>query len=214
MSTLILFANNATSTLATPITAAATTATLAAGTGALFPNPTSGEYFVLTFLDAATQTIREIVWVTGISGDTITAMTRGQEGTTPTAYLAGDYAQSLITAGILSTLQSVGAAAQPGIAAAAGEILTGPTTLAGAPVPVTVGTALTISGGALDVQLGTTGTTAAAGNDSRIVNAMPNTTAALDALMTTWMASLPTTTSGQTAGAWINSGGVLQQVQP
>jgi len=107
MSTLILFANNATSTLAEPITASATTATLAAGTGALFPNPTSGEYFVLTFLDAATQTIREIVWVTGISGDTITAMTRGQEGTTPTAYLAGDYAQSLITAGSLQKISNV-----------------------------------------------------------------------------------------------------------
>jgi len=42
---------------------------------------------------------------------------------------------------------------------------------------------------------------------------MPNTTAALNALMTSWMATLPTTTTGQSVGAWINSGGVLEQVQ-
>ena len=104
MTNNILFANNATSTLAAPITAAATTASLAPGTGALFPQITGDQFFLLTFLDALTQTVREIVQVTGLSGDTITAMVRGQEGTTPTAYLLGDYAQVLITAGALNTL--------------------------------------------------------------------------------------------------------------
>src|SRR5271157_1942826 len=143
MSTMILFANNATSVLASAITATATTAQLAPGTGALFPSPSAGQYFVMTFSSAPTGLNPEIVWVTGMSGDTITAMTRAQEGTTALPFNAGDYAQSLITAGILSTIQSVG------------------------------------------------------------TNAMPNTTTALNTLMTAWMASLPTTTTGQPVGAWI-----------
>ena len=101
---LVLFSNNATSTLAAPVTSSATTAVLAPGTGELVPSPSDGQYFPLTFMDAATQTLREIVYVTGLSGDTITAMTRGQEGTTAQAYALGDYAQALITAGTLSAI--------------------------------------------------------------------------------------------------------------
>lgn len=153
-SNLILFANNATSTLAAPITSTATTATLAPGTGALFPNPGANQYFVMTFSSAPTGLNPEIVWVTGLSGDTITSMARAQEGTTALAFSTGDYAQALITAGILATLQNA------------------------------------------------------------VVAAMPNTTAALNALMTAWMATLPTTTVGQSAGSWINTSGLLQQVQP
>jgi hypothetical protein len=115
MTTLILFANNAASLLTAPITAAATTATLTPGTGVLFPNPSAGQYFSLTFISAANNINREIVYVTAMSGDTIAAMTRAEEGTTAQAFTTGDIAQALITAGALNALVSTanGAAATP-----------------------------------------------------------------------------------------------------
>lgn len=103
----LLFANNAVATLAGAISSTATTAQLASGTGTLFPNPGSNQYFKLTFNDAATGLLREIVNVTAISGDTITAMTRGQEGTTPLSWLAGDIAANLWTAGSAAALAQV-----------------------------------------------------------------------------------------------------------
>lgn len=96
----ILFYNNAISTLAGAITNTATTANLAPGSGILFtPGPSTGQYFVLTFIDAATRLLNEIVHVTAISTDTITIV-RGQESTTPLNWLAGDFAQNLDTAGV------------------------------------------------------------------------------------------------------------------
>ncbi|MDE2467974.1 MAG: hypothetical protein KGL35_04345 [Bradyrhizobium sp.] len=96
---ILLTANNAQSTLAAPINATQTTASLFAGPGALFPNPGAGQAFKLSLTDAATQTLREIVLVTAISGDSITAMIRGQEGTTAQSWLAGDICANLNTSG-------------------------------------------------------------------------------------------------------------------
>lgn len=98
----INFTNNAISTLGGAITNTATSATLAPGTGVLFPVITPGvTYFKLTFIDAATGLLSEIVNVTNMNnaGDTIVAMTRGQEGTNALNWLANDLAQSLWTAG-------------------------------------------------------------------------------------------------------------------
>jgi hypothetical protein len=98
----IAFTNNAISTLGGAITNVATSATLAPGTGVLFPTITPGTtYFKLTFIDAATGLLSEIVNVTNMNnaGDTIVAMTRGQEGTNALNWLANDLAQSLWTAG-------------------------------------------------------------------------------------------------------------------
>ena len=94
----LLFANNASSTLAAPITSTATTISLAAGTGALFPAIGSGQYFAGTLRDAATRTVREIVRVTARSTDTLTVV-RGQESTVPSAYAAGDLFDQFVTAG-------------------------------------------------------------------------------------------------------------------
>ena len=94
------FANNALSALAASITSTATTLTLNAGTGALFPQLTAGQSFVLSLTDAATETKREIMLCTAISGDTLT-VTRGQEGTTAQAWLAGDIAANAPTAGTM-----------------------------------------------------------------------------------------------------------------
>jgi hypothetical protein len=102
MSNVALFKNNAVSSLAGAITNTSLTANLASGGGALFPSPGAGQYFTLTFNDAATGLLNEIVWVTNVTGDVIT-MTRGQEGTGAQNWSAGDIASALITAGDLQT---------------------------------------------------------------------------------------------------------------
>ena len=103
-----LFENNAGSTLAAPITSGATTATLATGTGSLFPSPTGGAYFRLTFIDAATGLTREIVKVTARSGDNIT-MVRAQEGTVASSFTTGDFARELTTAGTQAGFSQIAA---------------------------------------------------------------------------------------------------------
>jgi hypothetical protein len=209
LSATILFANNASSSLAAPITASAVSAVLAPGTGVLFPNPTGAQFFMLTFSDELTQTLREIVKVTAISGDTIAAMVRAQDGTTAQNFATGAFAQALITAGELQDIaeaSSAGATAQPGIAAGAGLILTGPTTLAGAPVPVSPGTALAISGNALNVQFGTTSTTAAVGDDARFVAALQRTNNLSDLSSI----SVSRANLGLGSAALLNTSGVLQ----
>lgn len=94
----VLFANNAQTTLAGAITSTALTANLSPGSGVLFPSPSSGQYFVMTFVDAATGLTNEIVHVTNVTSDTIT-MVRGQEGTTAKAWSSGDIAANFNTAG-------------------------------------------------------------------------------------------------------------------
>lgn len=162
MSTL-LFANNAQTTLAGPIAAGALSVNLAAGTGQEFANPTVGQYFVLTFTDAATGLLHEIVWVTARTGDTLTVV-RAQEGTTARSWLAGDIAGNWWTAGSAATMVQVQTLqTQPGnYAVDTGsanniQIVLNPApatlaTIAGAPIRVLVkatntgATTLTISG--------------------------------------------------------------------
>ncbi len=95
---ILLASNNASSTLAAPITSGATTATLAAGTGTEFPNPSAGQYFLMTFTDAATGLTNEIVKVTARATDTI-SIVRAQEGSIASAFTTGDKARNLVTAG-------------------------------------------------------------------------------------------------------------------
>jgi hypothetical protein len=92
----ILFTNNATTTLALPVSVGQTSVNLAAGAGALFPSPTGGDFFTLTLTNSG-GTLREITFCTARTGDTVT-LTRGQEGTTALAWNAGDLAQNLLTA--------------------------------------------------------------------------------------------------------------------
>lgn len=100
----ILFANNGASALAAAISDVATTANLTPGTGAKFPLPTNGDYFAMTITDANTGVLNEIVYVTERDGDTITIQ-RGQEGTTPQAWNAGDFIDNLVTAGTMAAMQ-------------------------------------------------------------------------------------------------------------
>lgn len=98
-----LFANNASSTLAAPISNSATTVNLATGQGALFPNPSAGQQFALTFNDAATGLLTEIVYCTARSGDSLTIV-RAQEGTVAQGWSAGDLAANLVTAGQMAAM--------------------------------------------------------------------------------------------------------------
>jgi hypothetical protein len=94
------YANNAHTTLATPIGPTATSLTVAASSGALFPTITTGQAFYCTLLDAATLSISEIVEVTARSGDVFTIV-RGQQGTTAKSWVSGSIVTQLITAGDL-----------------------------------------------------------------------------------------------------------------
>lgn len=94
----LIWANVAKTTLAGPINATTTTIVVQAGSGALFPNPGQNQYFTVTMIPASTGIPGEIMWCTGRSGDTLTVI-RAQEGTTGTAYLAGDTVSNRVTAG-------------------------------------------------------------------------------------------------------------------
>jgi hypothetical protein len=109
MGEILLYKNNATSTLAGSITSSQTTANLAAGTGALFPAPGAGEGFYGSFVDAATGLLTEIVFVYAVSGDTIT-MTRGQDGTSGLAWNAGDIFSQFCTAADMALMLQTAAA--------------------------------------------------------------------------------------------------------
>ncbi len=108
MSTFV-FANNVNTTLAAGINSTATTITLTSS--AHLPTLAAGEIFALTLNDAATQSVFEIVYVTAITGATLTVI-RGQENTAAQSWLTGDYAYGSNTAGILESFVQSGS--EPG----------------------------------------------------------------------------------------------------
>ncbi|MEB0887468.1 hypothetical protein VC838_23860, partial [Citrobacter freundii] len=102
MALSLLAANNAQTVLAAGISSTATSLTVNAGTGTLFPPPVAGtSFFKLTIIDAATGSLTEIVHVTARAGDVFTIQ-RGQEGTVPRAWSANDIVANMMTAGTLS----------------------------------------------------------------------------------------------------------------
>lgn len=103
---ILLFSDFGNSQLAGPISNVSTTANLLSGSGALFPAPANGQYFILTFNDAATGLESEIVRVTNVTGDTITIV-RGQEGTVALNWNAGDFVFCGPTAGQQSLFAQV-----------------------------------------------------------------------------------------------------------
>ena len=103
-----LFANNATTTLAAPMVPGSTSLSVTSGSGALFPAPTGGNWFIATLVAASNPTIREIVKVTGAGTDAFTVV-RAQEGTSALSWSAGDTFALLTTAGTLATLLQPGA---------------------------------------------------------------------------------------------------------
>lgn len=97
--TTFVFANNVSTTLAAAASSGSTTLTLGSSTG--LPTLASGQMMPLTLNDAATRQVYEVVYVTAISGSTLT-VERGQEGTSPQSWAVGDYAFSGPTAGTMA----------------------------------------------------------------------------------------------------------------
>ena len=100
---IFLFANNASSSLAGPISNTDTVLNLASGTGALFPNPSADQQFAMTLNDASTGLLTEIVYCTERVGDTCTVV-RAQEGTVAQNWLAGDLIANLVTKGQMDAM--------------------------------------------------------------------------------------------------------------
>jgi hypothetical protein len=94
MAGLNLFTNNAATTLASGLTNVATSLTVAAGTGAEFPTLAGSQYFYCTIANNAGSV--EIIKVTARSTDTFTIV-RGQDGTSGTAWSAGDKVELRLT---------------------------------------------------------------------------------------------------------------------
>ena len=91
----VKFTNNASTTLAVAITNVATTLTVAAGKGALFPT-LAADYFYCVLTNAA-ATLFEVIQVTARAGDVFT-MGRGQDNTTALAWAIGDIVELRIVA--------------------------------------------------------------------------------------------------------------------
>lgn len=109
----LLFNNNAQTTLAGSISNTDTTINLQSGGGAQFGSIPVGSGIPCTITDASTGLLREIVLVTGRSGDTVTVI-RAQEGTTGLNWSANDLFAQLVTAGGLATMvQLSGMQVQP-----------------------------------------------------------------------------------------------------
>ena len=84
-----IFANNIKTTLAAALSSSGTTVTLASASG--LPTIPAGSYMPLTLNDSATGLVYEVLYVTAISGATLTVM-RGQEGTSAQTWAIGDIA--------------------------------------------------------------------------------------------------------------------------
>ena len=105
----ILFTNNAATTLASSITDSATSLTVAAGTGALFPSLSGGNIFYATLQSASAGTPIEIVKVTARSTDTFTIV-RAQDNTSASAFNAGDKVELRLPAIVLQDFPQLDAA--------------------------------------------------------------------------------------------------------
>jgi len=102
-----LYKNNATATLSANTSSSATSLTVAAGQGALFPAAvTGGDYFYATLV-SSTGTI-EIIKVTNRSTDTFT-MVRAQDGTVASAFDSGSKVElRIVAAGMNEKLSTTG----------------------------------------------------------------------------------------------------------
>lgn len=97
----VLLANNATSRLASSLTAGATTLAVTTGDGAKFPSPTGSDWFPITVIKATGAL--EIMRCTGRSGDVLT-IARGQEGTAAQSFSAGDRVEIRLTKAVIDAV--------------------------------------------------------------------------------------------------------------
>ena len=97
----VVFANNAKTTLASSVSTSATSISVV--DGSVFPAISGSDYTYVTFEDTSSNV--EVVKVTARSGNTLTVV-RGQDGTSATAYSAGDKCELRITAALLNDLNT------------------------------------------------------------------------------------------------------------
>ena len=94
-----VFSNFINTTLSAAVTSTDTSLSVTSATN--FPTLETGQQIPVTLINAATQTVYEIIYVTAISGTTITVL-RGQEGTVAQAWSIGDLVKGCITAATVS----------------------------------------------------------------------------------------------------------------
>ena len=94
-----IFGNFINTTLSAAATSTDTSLSVTSATN--FPTLETGQQIPVTLINAATQTVYEIIYVTAISGTTITVL-RGQEGTVAQAWSIGDLVKGCITAATVS----------------------------------------------------------------------------------------------------------------
>ena len=99
--TILLFANQAQTTLAAPVNNVQTTITVASGTGSYFPAPSAGQAINLTLVNSTNSLITEVVQCTNITENVLTVI-RGQEGTVANQWNIGDFVINFMTAGTAS----------------------------------------------------------------------------------------------------------------
>ncbi len=97
----VLFANNATSLLASTFGSGATTLTINGADASKFPTPTGGDWFPVTILDSGGNV--EILRCTARSGANLT-VTRAQEGTSAQNFSIGARVDCRLTAGALTAI--------------------------------------------------------------------------------------------------------------
>ena len=201
----IQFTNNASTTLASGITAIATSLTVATGAGALFPTPSGAAFFYCTLQNVA-GTLREIVKVTARTTDTFTIV-RAQDGTSGLVFSTSDKVELRVTAADLNNFGQLDtantwASGQTFVAPVLGTPASG--TLTNCTFPTlnqnTSGTAAGLSA-TLAVGSGGTGLTAAGTSGNVLTSngsAWTSTTPASSAPTT---AQVGTATAGLAAGA-------------
>lgn len=91
---MLVIKDFATTTLASALTAVATTITVA--NGSKFPVLSAGDYFYVVLQDFYDRNLVEVVKVTGVSGNVLTVV-RGQDGTVGRAFAVGAYAELRLT---------------------------------------------------------------------------------------------------------------------
>ena len=94
-----VFSNFINTTLSAAATSTDTSLSVTSATN--FPTLETGQQLPITLINAATQTVYEIIYVTAISGTTLTVL-RGQEGTVAQAWSIGDLVKGCITAATVS----------------------------------------------------------------------------------------------------------------
>ena len=100
-----IFANNATSRLTGDTAAASATLQVTSGTGARFPSPGAGQFFMVTVEDRRTGQMA-IMKCTSRSTDVLNVV-RAQEGTTALDFLAGATVSNRLTKGSLDYIMGV-----------------------------------------------------------------------------------------------------------